>query len=175
MSQLRIDGSNFSRDRHQWFGPRVRKSSVGASQLLAWANSMPAHPQEMRLPKGRRCTLPLAALCDAPHTLPQRKAGDLIRSPEFQEYDLPVHLAAIRIRYHLRNANGQDAVTSGAALHLDGKAPQGWRLIAWAHAFARSRLPVRHEEMTGHIVRTVGEPDWRSIHKKTWWYETRQA
>jgi len=74
------------------------------------------------------------------------RAGDLIRSPEFQEYDLPVHLVAIRIRYHLRNANGQYAVTSGAALHLVGKAPQGWRLIAWAHAFARSRLAVRHEE-----------------------------
>lgn len=72
------------------------------------------------------------------------RAGDLIRSPEFQEYDLPVHLVAIRIRYHLRNANGQDAVTSGAALRREGTS----RLAAdsLAHAFARSRLAVRHEE-----------------------------
>jgi len=63
------------------------------------------------------------------------KPGDLIRSQEFDRYDLADGVLAMRILYHSRSASGQDVPVSGVVLYPDGKPPaQGWPLIAWAHA-----------------------------------------
>jgi len=63
------------------------------------------------------------------------KPGDLIRSQEFDRYDLAEGVLATRILYHSRSANGQDVPASGVVLYPDSKPPaQGWPVIAWAHA-----------------------------------------
>lgn len=82
-------------------------------------------------------TFPLSKFYDTPHPLPPGKAGDLIRSETFEEYDLPSEVSAVRILYHSRAASGEDVAASGVVLFPDRKPPAaGWPVIAWAHGLA---------------------------------------
>jgi hypothetical protein len=82
-----------------------------------------------------RRNFPLDKFYDVPTPLPAGKPGDLIRSEEFDDYDLPSGVVAIRILYHSRSANGDDVAVSGVVLYPDKQAPRtGWPVIAWAHA-----------------------------------------
>ncbi len=79
--------------------------------------------------------LPLTKFYDTPSPLPRGKPGDLIRSREFDEYRLPLHVLATRILYYSRAASGDLVAASGVVLFPDGKPPAGgWPVIAWAHA-----------------------------------------
>jgi hypothetical protein len=95
-----------------------------------------AQSQGAILPKkpDMRRTLPLTKFYDTPNPLPAGKAGDLIRSEPFDEYDLPPGMSAVRILYHSRSATGADVATSGVVLVPDETPPPGgWPVIAWAH------------------------------------------
>ncbi|MGH9502572.1 MAG: alpha/beta hydrolase [Terriglobales bacterium] len=60
----------------------------------------------------------------------------MIRSEEFDEYQLPEGVSAVRILYHSRSANGEDVAATGVVLTPDEKPPsEGWPVIAWAHGF----------------------------------------
>jgi hypothetical protein len=77
---------------------------------------------------------PLTNFYDTPKPLAAGKPGELIRTEEFDEYDLPDGVVAKRILYHSRSGNDQDVATSGVVLYPDKKAPVGgWPVIAWAH------------------------------------------
>jgi hypothetical protein len=67
--------------------------------------------------------------------LPAGKPGDLIRSEEFDRYELPFSVSAVRILYHSRSATGADVAASGVVLFPYDKKPPagGWPVIAWAH------------------------------------------
>ncbi|MGA8490818.1 MAG: lipase family protein [Terriglobales bacterium] len=80
-------------------------------------------------------TLPLTSFYDAPHPLPADKAGQLIRSEPFEEYELPPEVSAIGILYHSRSAAGDDVAASGVVLIPSEEKPPagGWPIIAWAH------------------------------------------
>ena len=81
-------------------------------------------------------TLPLTSFYDTPHPLPPGKPGELIRSEQIDQYNLPYELSALRILYHSRTANGEDVAVSAVVLIPDGKPPaSGWPVIAWAHEF----------------------------------------
>lgn len=81
-----------------------------------------------------RRSFPLTKFYDTPLPLPAGKPGDLIRKEEFEEYDLPPGVLAIRILYHSRSATGEDVATSGVILYPDSiPPPGGWPVIAWAH------------------------------------------
>ena len=81
-----------------------------------------------------RRTFPLTKFYDTPHPLPAGKPGELIRKEEFEEYDLPPGVLAVRVLYHSRSAAGEDVATSGVVLHPDANPPAGgWPIIAWAH------------------------------------------
>lgn len=90
-------------------------------------------------------SFPLTKFYDTPDPLPPGKPGELIRSMEFDLYDLPVDVLAVRILYHSRSANSEDIAASGVVLYPDKKAPAGgWPVIAWAHdlnGVARSCAP----------------------------------
>ena len=87
-----------------------------------------------KTPATRR-TFPLTKFYDTPNPFPAKPPGDLIRSEEFEEYQLPEGVQAVRILYHSRSANGQDVAASGVVLYPEAKAPAGgWPVIAWAHA-----------------------------------------
>ncbi len=82
---------------------------------------------------------------ETPEPLPSGKPGELIRSAEFDQYDLPGDVLAVRILYHSVSANNEDVPVSGVVLYPDKKAPNGgWPVIAWAHdlnGVARSCAP----------------------------------
>lgn len=81
--------------------------------------------------------LPITRFYEAPNPLPNGKAGDLIRSQPFANYDLPLEVSASRILYHSRTAKGDDVAVSGVVLTPAGKPPAGgWPVIAWAHGFS---------------------------------------
>ncbi|HEV2397626.1 MAG TPA: lipase family protein [Candidatus Sulfotelmatobacter sp.] len=66
--------------------------------------------------------------------MPAGRPGDLIRSQDFDDYDLPMDVSVVRILYHSRSGNGKDVATSGVVLFPVKKAPAGgWPVIAWAH------------------------------------------
>jgi hypothetical protein len=76
----------------------------------------------------------LTKFYDTPEPLPAGKPGDLIRSVDFDQYDLPGDVSAVRILYHSRSAKGEDIATSGVVLFPDKRPPTGgWPVIAWAH------------------------------------------
>lgn len=76
---------------------------------------------------------PLTKFYDTTDPLPTGKPGELIRSMEFDAYDLPLGVSAVRILYHSRSANGEDVASSGVVLFPDRQAPTGgWPVIAWA-------------------------------------------
>lgn len=71
---------------------------------------------------------------DTPTPLPASQPGDLIRSVEFDGYDLPGDISAVRILYHSVSASHVDVPVSGVVLVPDKKPPSGgWPVIAWAH------------------------------------------
>ncbi len=80
--------------------------------------------------------LPLTKFYDVPDPLPPGKPGDLIRSTQFDEYDLPTEVNALRFIYHSQTAAGADVAVSGVILFPDAKPPaSGWPMIAWAHTW----------------------------------------
>jgi hypothetical protein len=101
---------------------------------LACAQAPQAKNGEPEKSSEARHNLPLDKFYDVPNPLPPGKPGDLIRSEEFDEYDLPPEVLAVRILYRSRSANGDDVAVSAVVLYPDKKAPRsGWPLIAWAH------------------------------------------
>lgn len=80
-------------------------------------------------------TLPITKFYDTPDPLPEGKPGALIRSQEFDQYEIPYSITAIRILYHSHSASGKDVAASGVVLFpYDQKPPAGgWPVIAWAH------------------------------------------
>lgn len=78
--------------------------------------------------------LPITSFYDT-HPLPAGKPGDLIRSEEAEQYELPYPVSAVRILYHSRSAAGNDVATSGVVLVPSEQKPPtgGWPVIAWAH------------------------------------------
>lgn len=90
---------------------------------------------QVKPPEVRR-TLPLTDFYETPNPLPAGKAGELIRSQAFDEYELPPEVSTLRILYHSRSANGEDVAASGVVLIPDEPPPAGgWPIIAWAHGF----------------------------------------
>lgn len=89
-------------------------------------------------PPGRRRVLPITKFYDTPHPLAAGKPGQLIRAEEFEQYELPLSVDAVRILYHSRSAVGEDVATSGVVLIPSWKNPPagGWPIIAWAHGAA---------------------------------------
>jgi hypothetical protein len=89
--------------------------------------------------------IPLTKFYDLPDPLPLGKPGDLIRSTEFDQYDLPPEVNALRFVYHSKSSAGDDVGVSGVILFPDAKPPaEGWPIIAWAHSWtgvARSCAP----------------------------------
>jgi hypothetical protein len=89
--------------------------------------------------------LPLTKFYDVPDPLPPGKPGDLIRSAQFDQYDLPPEVNALRFVYRSKTATGTDVAVSGVILFPDAKPPaEGWPIIAWAHSWigvARSCAP----------------------------------
>ncbi len=80
--------------------------------------------------------LPLTGFYSTPDPLSPEQPGKLIRSAEFEEYQLPDGVSAFRILYHSRSASGGDVVSSGVVLTPDQPPPAGgWPVIAWAHGF----------------------------------------
>lgn len=78
--------------------------------------------------------LPRTALYNAPDSIANSKAGDLLKSESFAGYTLPEGATAVRILYHSLDATQHDVVTSGVVLIPAGQAPAGgWPVIAWAH------------------------------------------
>lgn len=83
-----------------------------------------------------RKLLPLTSFYTTPTPLPAGPPGELIRSQEFDEYQLPEGVSAYRILYHSRSASGADVAASGVVLTPDQPSPAGgWPVIAWAHGF----------------------------------------
>jgi secretory lipase len=80
-------------------------------------------------------TLPITKFYDTPNPLPAGDPGTLIRSQEFDGYELPFSVSAVRILYHSRSANAEDVAASGVVLFPYDKKPPagGWPVIAWAH------------------------------------------
>lgn len=80
-------------------------------------------------------SLPITKFYDTPDPLPEAEPGTLIRSQEFDQYEIPYSITAIRILYHSRSASGRDVAVSGVVLFpYDKKPPRGgWPVIAWAH------------------------------------------
>jgi dipeptidyl aminopeptidase/acylaminoacyl peptidase len=89
----------------------------------------------------KQVALPITKFYDTADPLPAGRPGELIRSESFSGYELPdfvsmqeTGIAATRILYHSRNANGADVAASGVVLTPYGKPPSGgWPVIVWAH------------------------------------------
>lgn len=79
--------------------------------------------------------LPLTKFYDTADPFPSGKPGGLIRSAEFDEYNLPADVNAVRFLYYSRSAIGENVAVSGVVLFPDAKPPaKGWPVIAWAHS-----------------------------------------
>jgi acetyl esterase/lipase len=103
-----------------------RERAVAQSQ----ATASPKRPEILR-------SFPLTKFYDTPDPLPPGEPGELIRSTEFEQYDLPPGVSALRFLYHSRSANGDDVAASGVVLFPDEKPPAaGWPVIAWAHGLS---------------------------------------
>lgn len=129
-------------------GAHTCAAAIGLLYLVSVSNFVrPAQAQDATPLRRSQIvhTFPLTKFYDTPNPLPSGKAGDLIRSMEFDQYDLPVDVLAVRILYHSRSAKSEDVAASGVVLYPDKKAPAGgWPAIAWAHdlnGVARSCAP----------------------------------
>jgi hypothetical protein len=79
-------------------------------------------------------TLPLTRFYDTSDPLPPGEPGQLIRSADFDQYNLPLEISAIRFLYYSRSPNGTPTASSGVILIPSKTAPAtGWPVIAWAH------------------------------------------
>jgi hypothetical protein len=97
-----------------------------------------AAPESVRRPR----TLPITSFYDVPKPLPLAKPGELIRSEEYDDYELPYEFTVKRILYHSHSAAGTDVAASGVVLIPPGKTPGGgWPVIAWAHDFTGTARP----------------------------------
>jgi len=106
-------------------------------------------------------TLPITKFYDTPHPLPTGKPGELIRSEEFDQYELPFSISAVRILYHSRSAAGEDVAASGVVLIPgEGKPPAGgWPVIAWAHGATGVARPCAPS-----LMRNVGHGPFLSMY-----------
>jgi len=105
-------------------------ATTALAQSHASAPAKPSHPPR---------TLPLTKFYDTPSPLPAGKPGELIRSEQCDEYDLPYEISAVRILYHSRSPSGEDVAASGVVLVPSGTPPAGWwPVVAWAHDFIGS-------------------------------------
>ncbi len=79
-------------------------------------------------------SLKLSKFYDTPDPLRPATPGQLIRSIDFDEYNLPLHVSSVRFVYYSRSANGSPVAASGVILYPDKTPPTGgWPVIAWAH------------------------------------------
>ncbi len=141
---------------------RAAATAITAGTILAFGvpfaraqTSSPASRSEIQR------VLPLTKFYDAPDPLPAGKPGELIRSEDVEQYELPYTVSAVRILYHSRSAAGGDVAVSGVVLlPSDGKPPAGgWPVIAWAHeatAVARACAP--------SLMRNVGYGPFLSMY-----------
>jgi hypothetical protein len=88
--------------------------------------------------------LPITKFYDTPHPLPAGKAGELIRSQSFEQYELPFSVDVVRILYHSCSAAGEYVASSGIVLIPSaGKLPAGgWRSSRGLTVPPASRVPV---------------------------------
>lgn len=105
--------------------------------------------------------LPITKFYDVPDPLPAGKPGILIRSQEFDQYEIPFSMTAVRILYHSRSVGGDDVAASGVVLYPYGRKPPagGWPVIAWAHGFsgvARACAP--------SLMRNIGHGPFLSMY-----------
>jgi alpha-beta hydrolase superfamily lysophospholipase len=106
--------------------------------------------------------LPLTSFYSTPSPLPAGRPGQLIRSEEFDEYQLPEGVSAFRILYHSRSASGTDVAASGVVLIPDKPAPPaGWPIVAWAHGFTGT---ARH--CAPSLMRNLNEGPFFSMYVK---------
>lgn len=122
--------------------------------VRAWSQAPPKR-------SGIQRVLPLTKFYDVPDPLPAGKPGTLIRSQEFNQYQIPFSITAVRILYHSRSAGGEDVAASGVVLYPYGKKPPsgGWPIIAWAHGFsgvARACAP--------SLMRNIGHGPFLSMY-----------
>ena len=114
--------------------------SVGVAADLAPVAAFAESAQSQTEPQADRSEfrrlLPLTNFYTTPSPLPAGQPGELIRSEEFNEYQLPGGVSAFRILYYSRSAGGTDVAASGVVLTPDQPPPSGgWPVIAWAHGF----------------------------------------
>ena len=104
--------------------------------VTAFAGSAQSQSESREDHSELRRLLPLTSFYTTPSPLPAGQPGELIRSEEFDEYQLPEGVSAFRILYHSRAARGMDVAVSGVVLTPDQSPPRGgWPVIAWAHGF----------------------------------------
>ena len=109
-----------------------------------------------------RRLLPLTSFYTTPSPLPAGQPGELIRSEQFDEYQLPEGVSAFRILYHSRSARGMDVAASGVVLTPDQPPPTGgWPVIAWAHGFTGT---ARH--CAPSLMRNLNEGPFLSMYVK---------
>ncbi len=108
---------------------------VVLSMAVAMTGIVDAQTPALRRRSEIQRTLPITKFYDTPDPLPEGKPGALIRSQEFDQYEIPYSITAIRILYHSRSASGKDVAVSGVVLFPYDKEPPagGWPVIAWAH------------------------------------------
>ena len=121
--------------------PKRRPLAVILICLIVATFAEVATPQDQATASQKRTDifrfrkLPLTKFYDTANPLPPGKPGELIRSAEFYEYNLPEDVNAVRILYHSHSAAGDDVAASGVVLFPDHKPPSGgWPIIAWAHS-----------------------------------------
>jgi hypothetical protein len=103
---------------------------------IASVSALTEAPQSPTRPRGEpaefRRLLPLTKFYSTPKPLPSGHPGELIRSEEFDEYQLPEGVVAVRILYYSRSGRGVGVAASGVVLTPDQPAPAGgWPVIAW--------------------------------------------
>ena len=119
-------------------GPLRVTLAVGVAAATLLARGTPFAQAQTPAPAKRSHilrSLPITRFYDTPDPLPTGKSGELIRSEEFEQYELPFSVSAVRILYHSRSASGEDVPVSGVVLFPDERKPPagGWPVIAWAH------------------------------------------
>jgi alpha-beta hydrolase superfamily lysophospholipase len=122
---------------------RLLSATVSVGVIVAMVLSIGPPLMKAQTPgAGKRSdvqrVLPITAFYDTPDPLPPGKAGELIRSEEVEQYEVPYPVSAVRILYHSRSAAGNDVATSGVVLVPSEQKPPsgGWPVIAWAHGAA---------------------------------------
>ncbi len=124
---------------------RVRLLILLVPLILSSRSSLTVRAEAQTQPRRSdiQRTLPITKFYDVPDPLPAGKPGALIRSQEFNQYQIPFSITALRILYHSVSAGGEDVATSGVVLYPYGKKPPsgGWPVIAWAHGFSGVARP----------------------------------